>query len=121
MFRRVLPLVLSLVLVEGCSSDRAAFRPAKGATDQPALKEAFRVKAVTPDCVLLGYVTADGDRVLEDLAETAARHGGNSYLIVNENRDVRVATPDNNDLVSHTNRKMLAEVYRCMMSGDLPN
>lgn len=79
------------------------------------------MKAVTPDCVLLGYVTADGDRVLEDIGETAARHGANSYLVINENRDVRVAQAEGNELVAHTNRKLLAEVYRCPMSGDLPH
>ena len=114
-------LLTSFTFGGGCATDPAAFRPAKGASDQPALKEAFRVKAVTPDCVLLGYVTGDGDRVLEDIGETAARHGANSYLIVNENRDVRVATPEGNEMVAHTNRKLLAEAYRCMMSGDLPH
>lgn len=79
------------------------------------------MKAVTPDCVLLGYVTGEGDHVLEQIGETAARHGANSYLIVNENRDVRIAQRTDNEIVTRTNRKLLAEAYRCMMSGDLPN
>ncbi len=116
---RLVPL--TALVLGACASDPASFRPAKGATDQPALKEAFRVKAVTPDCVLLGYVTGDGDRVLEDLGETAARHGANSYLIVNENRDVRVAKAIDDGMEAHTNRKLLAEAYRCPMSGDLPH
>ncbi len=70
--------------------------------------------------MLVGYVNADGDHALADIGETAAYHGANSYLIVNENRDERVTERGNNELRSHTNRKLLAEAYRCPMSDDLP-
>lgn len=113
-------VLVSAFFVQACGGGFATFRPAKDAPEQPALKESFRVKAVTPDCVLLGYVNADGDRALQDISATAAYHGANSYLIVNENRDERVTTRGDNELRSHTNRKLLAEAYRCMMSGDLP-
>jgi hypothetical protein len=114
-------VVFSSVWLLCCGSfDGANFRPAKGASDQPSLKESFRVKAVAPDCVLLGYINAEGDRALEYISATAANHGANSYLVVNENRDVRVATGDNSELRSHTSRKLLAEAYRCPMSDDLP-
>jgi hypothetical protein len=119
-FRSTLVVFSALGLVCCGSFDGASFRPAKGSSDQPALKESFRVKAVAPDCVLLGYINAEGDRAVEYISSTAANHGANSYLVVNENRDVRVATGDNNELRSHTNRKLLAEAYRCPMSDDLP-
>lgn len=118
--RGLYALIGSALLVQACGGGIATFRPAKGAAEQPSLKEAFRVKAVTPDCVLVGYVNAEGDHALADIGETAAYHGANSYLIVNENRDERVTTRENSELRSHTNRKLLAEAYRCMMSGDLP-
>jgi hypothetical protein len=114
-------LLVSALVVQACGGGGiATFRAAKNAPEQPSLKEAFRVKAVAPDCVLVGYVNADGDHALEDIGETAAYHGANSYLIVNENRDERVTERGNNELRSHTNRKLLAEAYRCPMSGDLP-
>jgi hypothetical protein len=114
-------LVLGLAFWAQACGGFATFRPAKGAVEQPALKESFRVKAVTPDCVLLGYVNAEGDRALQEISETAALHGANNYLIVNENRDERITTQSGDyELTTRTNRKLLAEAYRCMMSGDLP-
>jgi hypothetical protein len=115
----LLPL-FSMLFVAGCG-DPASFRPAKGASEQPAVKESFRVKAVTPECVSLGYINADGPLALDQIAETAARHGANNYLIVNDSGDERVTTGGNDERVTRTNHKLLAEAYRCPMSGDLPH
>ncbi|MDB4935197.1 MAG: hypothetical protein JWP87_2169 [Labilithrix sp.] len=119
--RSPLPLLFAAVLAAGCGGDPANFRPAKGAAEQPAVKESFRVKAVAPECVSLGYINADGPRALDEIAETAARHGANNYMIVNDNGDERVTTRGNDELVTRTNHKLLAEAYRCPMSGDLPH
>jgi hypothetical protein len=107
-------------VVAGCG-DPASFRPAKGVAEQPATKDSFRVKAVAPDCISVGYINAEGERALHDIAETAARHGANSFLIRNDDGDERVTTRgDNAELVTRTNHKLLAEAYRCPTSDDLP-
>jgi hypothetical protein len=114
--------LVSLAFVAACA-DSARFRPAKNAADPPAVKEAFRIKAATADCVLVGYINAEGERALDDIAVTAASHGANTYVVLNENRDERVSTRDavDRDLVTtRTNRKLLAEAYRCTISGDVP-
>lgn len=111
--------LLGLGLV-ACSSDPATFRPAKGATDAPATKTAYRVKQVPPECTSIGYVNADGPTALEDIAQTAAHHGANTYLISNDDADERVGKVSGDEIVSRTNHRYVAEVYRCPTSEDLP-
>jgi hypothetical protein len=113
-------LLLSAVILTACAGDPASFRPAKGAVDQPAVKDAFRVKVVPPECNSLGYINAEGDGALADIAETAARHGANTFIIRNDDGDERVTTRGENALVTRTNHKLLAEAYRCPTSDDLP-
>lgn len=86
----------------------------------PAFKTAYRVKAVGPDCTSVGYINADGERALDDIAETAARHGANNYVIRNDDKDERVSTAGENSVVTRTNHRYLAEAYRCPTSDDLP-
>jgi hypothetical protein len=114
MTRSVFFLLLSSALVVGCAGDPATFRPAKGASDRPAVKDSFRIKAPTDDCVSLGYINAEGPRALADIAETAARHGANNYIVHADNGDERVTTVENrHQLVSRTNHKLVAEALRC--------
>jgi hypothetical protein len=115
--RLLLPLnAIAAIIAASACGDPASFRPAKGAVEQAPVKEAFRVKHATPDCVSVGYINAEGERVLDDIAATAASHGANTYVIVNEDRDERVTTGDafGGSLKSRTNRKLIAEAYRCL-------
>jgi hypothetical protein len=100
--------------------DPAEFRPAKGAADMPPVKDAFRVKVAPNECVSLGYVDAQGPSGLNDIAATAARHGANTFVIHDDNTDERVTSREDGQLVTRTNHKLVAEVYRCPTSGDLP-
>jgi hypothetical protein len=110
-----------VLFLASCGGDLADFRPAKGASDMPAVKDAYRVKVVPPECTTLGYASAEGPSGLADIAQTAARHGANTFIIRNDDTDERVTTSDGNGLVTRTNHKLLAEVYRCPTSDDLPH
>ncbi len=116
-------LLAVLVACGGCS-DPAEFRPAKGVSDYPATKDAYRIQEPGEDCVSIGVVHADGDDAIADIAVTAARHGGTHYVVRGD--------ADDPELVSHTvgtanhgvfvattrgrverNRRIWAQVYRC--------
>lgn len=120
----LLALGFFLGLLAACAADSGEFRPAKGATDKPPLKDAYRVKAVAPDCLLLGTIHAEGEdeRAIERIASTAARHGANSYIVKGDNTDERVHEASYNGVTasSKTNHRMWAQAYRCPMSDDLP-
>lgn len=113
-------ILFASIAAVSCASDPAEFRPAKGASDMPAVKEAYRVKSVAPECTPLGVVHAEGDGAIDDIAVTAARHGATSYIVRGEDRDERVTTREPDRLVTRTNRKLWAEVYRCPTSDDPP-
>lgn len=107
-------LLLFLLFVPACAGDPGEFRPAKNAPDQPAVKDAFRVKSVASDCVALGVVHAEGFDPVPDIAKTAARHGANTYIVRGDDRDERILAESNHGhLATRTNHKMWAEAYRC--------
>jgi hypothetical protein len=106
----------SVVLaLTACASDPGTFRPASGAPEQPPVATAYRVKQVAPECLYLGVVHADGAYAIENMAITAARHGGTEYVVAGDDKDERrtQVDPGTNELVTTTNHKMWAKVYRC--------
>jgi len=107
-------VALALAL-SACASDPGTFRPAKGAPEQPPVATAYRVKQVAPECLFLGVVHADGAYAIDSMAITAARHGGTDYVVAGDDEDERRTQldPDTNELVTTTNHKMWAKVYRC--------
>ncbi|MBX3188636.1 MAG: hypothetical protein KF819_16585 [Labilithrix sp.] len=96
-----------------CAGDRGEFHPAKGAADMPPVTEAYRVKKVAPACVALGYVSAEGPSGMSDVAQTAARHGANNFIIRSDDTDERVTAQGGGGLVTQTNHKLFAEIFRC--------
>lgn len=115
--------LLLLLLATGC--DPAEFRPAKGAREQSSVKEAFRVKD-EPGCPSLGFVREAAS--IEDVASTAARHGGDTYRVIEDFGHTSVETDtvgrygagafvaqSSSETVSH--HRYVAEVYRCHAEG----
>ncbi len=74
-------LIAGALILAGCS-DPARFRPAKGVREFPSAKDAYRVQEPKDGCTELGFVI-DADRV-EDIAITAARHGGTHYQVLDD-------------------------------------
>lgn len=71
----------ALLVLVGCS-DPAEFRPAKGVKDLSAVTTAYRIKQADLDnmgCDELGGVIKAAS--IDDVAVTAANHGGTHYLI----------------------------------------
>ncbi len=115
-------LVLAVALLAGCSSDPAQFRPAKGARDLPSVKDAYRIQEVDPTCDEIGGVIAG--RSVDDVATTAANHGGTHYRILNDFSHQTVETQttggygygvmhaqSSSEVVKH--HSLVARVYRC--------
>lgn len=116
--QRLFPILAAATLT-GCG-DPATFRPAKGATAMPPVKTAFRIKVKPTECVSLGYIDADGANAIEEISETAARHGANNFFISYDGTDERELVRDGNRVLTRTNHKYIAEALRCPTSEDLP-
>jgi hypothetical protein len=106
-------------------SDPAVFRPAKSAREYPAVKDAFRVRHAPDGCDIIGVIHADGNTdPIDDIAKTAAKHGGTHYVIATD-RDRPETTTTTTGVVTRgvvvassnaqteRNRLVLADVYRC--------
>jgi hypothetical protein len=117
--------IVALCLV-ACASDPAEFRPAKSARDYPAVKAAYRIHSVDAEaCEPIGVVHSDGRYAIDDIAETAANHGGTHYVVRDDNSSYSYATrgvampgPGNTAIVSSSttpvrHRRVWAQVYRC--------
>ncbi|MDB4942643.1 MAG: hypothetical protein JWP97_2177 [Labilithrix sp.] len=74
-------LVLVLPFCGACS-DPARFRPAKGAKEYGATKDAYRVQDAKEGCDELGFVVEAA--TVKDIAETAANHGGTHYRVLDD-------------------------------------
>ena len=72
---------VALLFVAACSSDPGEFRPAKGAHDYPPTRDAYRVPSPPDQCDRIGVIHAEGINPIEDIATTAARHGGTHYVV----------------------------------------
>lgn len=116
--------LFAVVLLAGCG-DPAEWRPAKGAESAPATKAAYRVQAAEPECTSLGVAHAEGPAALDDIATTAARHGGTHYVVRGDEREEHLET---RGAVTHVggglvvgrsrtdrvvDRRLWAEVVRC--------
>lgn len=114
--------IVCLVLV--ACGDPATWRPARGAKDYPAAKAAYRVERADDGCDSIGVVHAEGSSVIDDIATTAANHGGTHYVIRDDQRDKYLetrggaVTGNGYALVRATtrvreDRATWAEVFRC--------
>lgn len=109
-----LALLLVSASLVACAGDPATFRPAKGAVDRPAVKDSYRLHTVSEDCISLGFINAEGERALADIAETAARHGANNFVIRVDDGDERVTSrKSSSEVVTRTNHRLVAEAYHC--------
>jgi len=73
---------LALIPLLGAGCDPAEFRPAKGVKDLPAAKAAYRVQEDKEGCRELGFVIKATS--IDDIATTAANHGGTHYRILDD-------------------------------------
>lgn len=78
---RALWLLAVVSLCVACS-EPATFRPAKGVKEFPATKDAYRVNEERDGCFDIGFVIQA--RRVDDIAETAAAHGGTHYMILDD-------------------------------------
>jgi hypothetical protein len=115
----LLPFFLALASLAGCG-DPATFRPAKGVHDMPEVKTAYRVKVKPEGCVSLGFIDAEGQGAIENIAETAARHGANNYLIALDTAEEVEIERGITGAVARPNHKYVAEALRCPTSDDPP-
>lgn len=115
--------VLASVALVACS-DPAEWRPAKSAKDYPATKDAFRVQHAPAECESIGVVHAEGAGSIDDIAKTAAKHGGTHYVVgldVDHPEQVTTTTGStyggafvaNSRSETEHHRTVRAEVYRC--------
>lgn len=116
---RLRPLVpLFLGVLYACAGDPAEFRPAKDAASYPSVKNAYRLRERPTECETLGVVVADGEETsIEDVAVTAARHGGTHYFVDSDQTQFTgysgVVAGGMARLTADTNRSIRARVYRC--------
>lgn len=122
--RLTLAASLAASILCGCAGNATEFRPAKNAGDFPAVKDAYRVPSAPPECESIGTVHAkskDGGTI-EDLAATAARHGGTHYVVRGDRTDVTgytgtyvpiAAGITSVGIEEEKTRTMWAVVYRC--------
>ena len=110
----------AVLVLLGCS-DPATFRPARGAKDSPSVKNAYRVHG-DPGCDDIGGVVEATS--IDDVAETAANHGGTHYQIMNDFGDASLETETHGGYgygafhAQSTSRVVkhhvfVARVYRC--------
>jgi hypothetical protein len=104
----------------GCS-DPAEFRPAKDATSYAPVRDAYRLPQAPPECIPIGVVHAYSDGSIEDIALTAARHGGTHYVVRTDKTEITgysgVAVGSNGfasvNLTADKERTLWAQIYRC--------
>lgn len=117
-------VALALALV--ACSDPATFRPAKSAREYPAVKDAYRVRTAPEGCPQIGVIHADGNTdPIDDIAKTAARHGGTHYVIASDRDRPETTTTTTGHVMpggafvassssqTEHNRLVLADVYHC--------
>jgi hypothetical protein len=112
-------LLVTAISTIGCASDPARFTPANEAKSYDAVKDAYRVAKVEPECTQIGSV--DANRSLDDVAITAARHGGTHYIVSEDKHEVTGYTSSgtdagplmNIDLAPKKTRTISARIYRC--------
>jgi ABC-type uncharacterized transport system ATPase subunit len=115
--------IACLLFVAACG-DPANWR-ARDARAYPATKAAYRVEQADEACDRIGVVHAKGSNVIEDIAETAARHGGTHYVIRDDRHSYSLETRQSATAITPTwavarssttvvdDRATWAEVYRC--------
>lgn len=114
--------IVALTLGLLACGDPAEFRPAKGAHDMPSVATAYRIQDASEGCPDIGGIV--DARSVDDVAATAARHGGTHYRILNDFADSSVetnTTAAKNFGIVHahsTSREVTrhaysARVYRC--------
>lgn len=122
---RSLPSLCAALCLAGCDYTGAVWRPAAGAHEYPPEPVAYRVHEADEDCAYLGTVHSEKTQHVRDIAETAAEHGGNRYVIedVRDRRHVEtrgsavslghgvVVASSRSDVVLE--RRSWATVYRC--------
>ena len=111
-------LVFLLLGLASCAGDPAEFRPAKNAASYPPVRNAYRLPQVPTECEKLGAVLAEGsETTIEDVAITAARHGGTHYVVGQDRSEITgytgVAIYGVTSLTPDKHRTIWAQVYRC--------
>lgn len=114
--------LLTLILVVATGCDPAEFRPAKGVKDLPSAKTAYRVQEDQESCDDIGFVIKASS--VDDIAETAANHGGTHYRVLDDFAHSTVETDtvgmgrggvfvanSSSAVVKH--HKFTARVFRC--------
>ena len=107
------------LLLSGCA-DPADFRPAKGAGDLKATKDAYRVPQSI--CDSIGFVKRAES--IEDIARTVANHGGTEFVVLNDNQSTTVETdfaatktfgvvPGSASSRAEKHHLVTAEAFRC--------
>lgn len=87
---RVVLLLLALVLSATACADPARFRPAKNVSARASVPASYRVHEVSDACEPIGVVV-DG-ATIEDVAVTAARHGGTHYRVTSDDSSTSLET-----------------------------
>ena len=112
----------AVLVATGCYGDPAEFRPAKGVRDLPSVKAAYRVQQAPDGCDDIGGVVEASS--IEDIAVTAANHGGSKFHIINDAGRAVVETEtkggygygsfnSNSTSAVVKHHRFIARVYRC--------
>lgn len=116
-----------MFMMAGCAIDEADFRPARGARDYPAERDAYRAKseADVDGCESIGVVHSRGAHpTVEELAVTVRNHGGTHYIVRGEQHEdayetTGTATRFGGGYLVHARtevdhmRSLWAQAYRC--------